>query len=141
MNTESPAGSRVQIRVRYAETDQMGRAHHMQYVAWFELGRTELMREHGVSYAELETRGTLLLVSRVEIEYLQGVGFDELVEIHTWVSSVRSRTLEFSYEVSLVDGDVLARGATTLVCANAEGRPRRLSEEVRGVLERLMEAA
>ena len=57
MSSEPLAGSRTEIRVRYAETDQMGRAHHMQYLAWFELGRTELMRAQGVSYAELEKRG------------------------------------------------------------------------------------
>ena len=119
----------------------MGRAHHMQYLAWFELGRTELMRAQGVSYAELETRGTLLPVSRVEIEYLQGAGYDALVEIHTWVSSVRSRTVEFSYEAHRVDGEVLARGATTLVCTNPEGRPRRMPEDVRTVLDRLVEKA
>jgi len=113
----------------------------MSYVAWFELGRTELMRAQGVSYAELETRGTLLPVSRVEIDYLQGAGYDELVEIHTWVSSVRSRTVEFSYEASRADGESLARGATTLVCTNADGRPRRMSTDLRAVLERLMREA
>ena len=96
------------------------------------------MRAQGVSYAELEKRGTLLPVSRAWIDYLQGASYDELVEVRTWVSSVRSRTIEFSYEAARTDGEALARGATTLVCTNPEGRPRRMPEDVRAVLDGLL---
>lgn len=113
----------------------------MQYLAWFELGRTELMRTQGVCYADLEKRGTMLPVSRVQIEYLQGAAYDELVDIATWVTSVRSRTIEFTYEASRADGEVLARGTTTLVSTNPEGRPRRMPEDVRSVLDGLLQEA
>lgn len=125
----------VEFRVRYAETDQMGRAHHGHYLAWCELGRTALMRERGVSYAELETRGTLLPVTRAEIEYRRAVGFDERVRVETEVEAVRSRGVRFRYGVYRADdGTLLARARTELVCTDAAGRPRRLPDDVRRAL-------
>lgn len=120
----------TEIRVRYAETDQMGRAHHMAYVAWFELGRTEMMRLSGLSYAELERRDVLLPVVRLEIDYVAGVGYEELVRVHTSVTEVRSRRVRFEYRVTAEDGRTVAEGATVLVCMGPDGRPRRLPEDV-----------
>lgn len=132
----SEAVGSVEIRVRYAETDQMGRAHHSHYLAWCELGRTSLMRERGVSYAELERRGVLLPVTRAELEYREGVGFDDLVRVETSVDAVRSRGVAFRYGVFRVDdGALLARIRTELVCTDGAGRPRRLPEHVRSALE------
>lgn len=119
--------TRSDIRVRYAETDQMGKAHHMQYLAWFELARMELLRANGVSYAELERNGVMLPVTLVEVEYRQSVGYDD--EVHVWASlgEVRSRTVEFSYEVRrAVDDGLLARGRTVLACTDSNGRARSL---------------
>ncbi|MGI9038517.1 MAG: acyl-CoA thioesterase [Gemmatimonadota bacterium] len=120
----------TEIRVRYAETDQMGRAHHMAYVAWFELGRTEMMRLSGLSYAELERREVLLPVVHLEIDYLAAVGYEELVRVHTRVTEVRSRRVRFEYRVTAEDGRTVAEGATVLVCMGPDGRPRRLPEDV-----------
>lgn len=126
----------LQIRVRYAETDQMGRAHHRHYLAWCELGRIALMRERGVPYAELERRGVLLPVTRAELDYRRGVGFDELIRVDTRVEAVRSRGVAFGYNVCRVRDDaLLARVRTQLVCTDATGRPRRLPDEVRCALE------
>jgi acyl-CoA thioester hydrolase len=133
-------GGTVDLRVRYSETDQMGRAHHMQYLAWFELGRTELMRANGVSYAELERAGVLLPVARAEIEYRQGVGYDEEVQVWTRIGEVRSRSVSFSYEARRpTDGVLLARGSTLLVCTGRDGRPRRIPDEVADTLCELRE--
>jgi len=127
MTSVEVPGSRIELRVRYAETDQMGRAHHMHYLAWFELGRTELLRAAGVAYSEIEKSGVMLPVAAVEVAYLQGVGYDELVEIHTRVSEVRSRTVTFSYVAArAVDSQVLAKGATRLVCTDSRGKPKRI---------------
>ncbi|MFO7587961.1 MAG: thioesterase family protein [Gemmatimonadota bacterium] len=136
MSERMPRGSRIEIRVRYAETDQMGRAHHMHYLAWFELGRTELMRSNGISYAELEREGLLLPVARANLEYRRGAGYDDRVEIRTWVAEVRSRSVSFAYEVRAPEtGEVLATGSTTLICAGPDLHPRRLPGEVAGLLE------
>ncbi|MFQ5746656.1 MAG: acyl-CoA thioesterase [Gemmatimonadota bacterium] len=130
------AVDRTRLRVRYAETDQMGRAHHAAYLVWMELGRTSLMRRHGISYAELEASGLLLPVSRVELEYRRGARFEDPVEVRTRVAAVRSRSVAFEYEIVAADGDemTVARGRTELVCTDAVGRPRRLPEALRETL-------
>ncbi len=138
---EAP-GSRIELRVRYAETDQMGRAHHMEYLAWFEMGRTELLRSAGVAYSEIEKRGVMLPVSAVEVGYLKGASYDELVGIQTWVSEVRSRTVTFSYVATrATDSQVLATGITRLVCTDSRGKPIRIPEDVVKVLRALAAAA
>lgn len=131
-------GSVTDVRVRYAETDQMGRAHHMAYVAWFELARTELMRHSGISYADMERRGVLLPVVRLEVDYLKGVEYEDVVDIHTSVADVRSRRVQFDYRVVARKGGVLvAEAMSVLICMNRDGRPRRLPDDVREILARL----
>lgn len=121
----------TEVRVRYAETDQMGRAHHMAYVTWFELGRTEMMRLNGLSYAAMERRGVLLPVVRLEIDYLGAAGYEELLTVHTSLAEVRSRRVRFEYTVRSDDGRPIAEGATVLVCVGPDGRPKRLPDELR----------
>lgn len=141
MGPEAVAGDVTRLRVRYAETDQMGRAHHMQYLAWFELGRTDLLRAAGVAYSEIERQGVRLPVSNVEVEYRSAVGYDELVDVHTRVSDVRSRTITFAYvAVRTETGEILAAGSTRLVCTDESGKPRRIPEPVVKVLEALRDS-
>lgn len=134
---ESP-GTRIRLRVRYAETDQMGRAHHMHYLAWFELGRTELIRATGLAYADMEQQGIMLPVAHVEVDYRHGATYDELIEIETWVSDVRSRTVTFAYRATRAEnGETLAAGSTRLVCTDPDGRPRRIPTEILETLDGL----
>ena len=141
MTSDATGGDRTRLRVRYAETDQMGRAHHMHYLAWFELGRTELLRAAGAAYSEIERQGVMLPVSNVDVEYLSGVGYDELVEVETRVSEVRSRTVTFAYVAARAEtGEVLASGSTRLVCTNSEGRPKRIPPHLVRVLRSLQQA-
>ena len=119
----------------------MGRAHHMHYLAWFELGRTELLRGAGVAYSEIEREGVKLPVSNVEIEYRSPAGYDEAVDVYTRVSRVRSRTITFSYLAVRADtGEALAAGTTRLVCTDGEGRPKRIPPHLIAVLESLLAA-
>lgn len=128
----------TEFRVRYSETDQMGRAHHRHYLVWCEVGRTSLMRERGVSYAALERGGLWLPVSRVEVEYRIPAEYDERIRIQTGVERVRSREVVFAYRIARAsDGATLALARTALVCTDAQGRPRRFPAEVRRQLERL----
>lgn len=134
-------GSVTEVRVRYAETDQMGRAHHMAYVAWFEFARTEMMRVNGLSYAEMEARGVLLPVVHLEVDYLAAVSYEELLEIHARVTDLRSRRVRFDYRVvGAADGRLVAEGCSVLVCMGPDGRPRRLPDDIRESLARLVDA-
>ena len=126
----------VEVKVRYAETDQMGRAHHGVYVVWCELGRTEMMRERGVSYAEMERNGVLLPVTRLEVEYRAAAYYEETVRIETKVHEVRSRSVAFAYRIIGPDERLLARARTDLACIDSEGRTRRIPQQVREALQR-----
>ena len=89
-------------RVRYKETDQMGIAHHSNYLVWFEIGRTDLCRATGISYAEIESRGFILVVTEIGCRYKTPFLYDDEVLIRTSVASSASRAIKFAYE--LYDG-------------------------------------
>ena len=128
--------SAVEIRVRYAETDRMGRAHHTHHLTWCEAARTAWLRERGVAYADLEEAGVFLPVSRVEVDYRRPAGYDDTVRVETWPSRSRSRSVTFRYALTLAaSGEVLAEAETRLICVDADGRVRRLPAEIREALE------
>jgi acyl-CoA thioester hydrolase len=120
------------VRVRYKETDQMGIAHHSNYVVWFEIGRTDLCRETGISYAEIERRGYILVVSEVKCRFRVPYLYDAEVLIRTTVAEAASRGLTFGYE--LLDGTgktVHATGNTSHLWLDRKSRkPVRADEEV-----------
>ena len=120
------------FRVRYGETDQMGVAYHPNYLVWCEIGRTELMRDLGLPYAELEARGTLLAVAEASVRYGAAAHYDDLIEVETRVESVKSRAITFAYEIRRLepDPDRLARATTTLISIDRDGRPHRLPPAV-----------
>ncbi|MCB9882013.1 MAG: acyl-CoA thioesterase [Planctomycetes bacterium] len=123
-------------RVRYEETDQMGVVYHANYLIYFELGRTEMMRAAGVPYAELEKRGTLLAVTRAEAQYVASARYDDLLRIETTLDQVRKASIGIAYEVYRdVDDVLLARGRTELAAITPEGRPKRLEPEIARLLE------
>jgi acyl-CoA thioester hydrolase len=127
--------SELEIRVRYAETDQMGVAHHSSYLVWFEAGRTEFIRDRGRSYAQIEADGWLLVVVEVRCRYLRPARYDELLLIRTQLGQAGPATLAFDYEVvRRGDGEVLARGTTVHAAVDRTGRPRRIPDDVRRLL-------
>ena len=123
------------IRVRYAETDQMGVAYHGDYFAWFEVGRTDLLRNRGLTYRELEAQGLRLPVIEAHARYIKPALYDDVIEVRTRVTSLTGVRIAFSYEVHR-DGDAapLATGSTSHAAVNAHGKPRRLPESVRSLL-------
>lgn len=128
--------STTRLRVRYGETDQMGRAHHSHYLLWCEEGRTQWLRERGTSYAELEGQGILLPVSRVTVAYREPVRYEEEIDVVTRVEQVRSRSVTFAYRIRRAsDGSTVAEASTELVCMDSSGRVRRLPESLRATLE------
>ena len=129
------ATSVSRLRVRYAETDQMGVAWHGSYFAWFEVGRTDLLRERGMSYRELEARDVHLPVIEASARYRRPARYDDLLEIRTRVVSHSGARVSFEYEIHCEGSDEpLATGTTEHASVDANGRPRRLPPELRGLL-------
>ena len=111
------------VRVRYKETDQMGIAHHSNYLVWFEIGRTDLCREAGLTYAEIEARGYILVVGEIGCRYRAPFRYDEEVLIRTSIAESGSRMMKFAY--ALYDGsgtELRASGFSLHVWVDRETR-------------------
>jgi acyl-CoA thioester hydrolase len=120
------------VRVRYAETDQMGIAWHGEYLAWFEVGRTDLLRGCGCTYRELEAQGLRLPVIEVQARYLRPALYDDVLEIHTRLTGVGGARVSFDYEVRREGTEgPLATGSTSHAAIDLRGRPRRIPEDLR----------
>ena len=124
-------------RVRYKETDQMGIAHHSNYLVWFEIGRTDLCRATGISYASIESRGFILVVTEIGCRYRTPFLYDEEVLIRTSVSSAASRAMKFGYELFEGTGEELrATGFSSHLWLDRETRrPARADAEVMRAFE------
>jgi acyl-CoA thioester hydrolase len=111
----------IPVRVRYVECDPMGFVHHSVYPVWFELARTELLRESGVAYAELEKSGTLIVVVKLEVNYKKPARYDDLLDVTAMVTKVGGVRIEHDYEIRR-GAELLCTGNTTLACLDREGR-------------------
>jgi acyl-CoA thioester hydrolase len=121
------------LRVRYAETDQMGVVYHTNYLVWCEIGRTELIRAvTGVSYASLEAEGVLLAVAELSIRYHGAARYDNLIRVRTSLAGARSRSVTFEYLISNAETDErLATARTVLISLDRAGRPLVMPEHLR----------
>jgi len=125
----------TEIRVRYAETDAMGVAHHTAYLVWFEAGRTEYTRAAGMPYREVERSGTRLVVVEAHCRYHQPARYDDLLVVRTTVRELTRATVTFGYEVRRKDdGRLLVDGYTVHAATDTAGRVRRIPETVRTAL-------
>lgn len=123
------------VRVRYAETDQMGVAYYANHFVWFELGRTELFRQRGYVYRDLEEQeGCYLVVAEAHCRYHAPVRYDDVLTVRTRVKAARTRVVVFTYELLSADGRLLASGETLHVITDGKGKPRTLPEKYRQVL-------
>jgi acyl-CoA thioester hydrolase len=133
--------SSVEFRVRYAETDQMGFAHHGHYLAWCEMARTEHMRRLGVRYRDLEERGVRLAVADAHLRYGKPARYDDPLRATAWLMEAGSRRLTFGYRIERMDdGATLATAETTLVSIDGGGRPARLPDDVLARLREIVGA-
>jgi acyl-CoA thioester hydrolase len=120
------------LRVRYAETDQMGVAHHANYLPWFEVGRCEWLRSLGWSYHDMEADGTLLPVIEAHCNYRQSLRYDDEIEVRTRGSLLSPVRIQFTYDiVRPADAVIAASGHTIHAATDAGGKPRRLPERIR----------
>jgi acyl-CoA thioester hydrolase len=120
----------VDIRVRYAETDQMGVAYYANYLVWFEVGRSEFCRKRGFRYAELEALGYKLVVTDVHCRYRNSARYDETIVVRTRLKGVNKRMITFGYEVLRKDEEeVIAEGETRHICVDSIGKTKSLPDK------------
>lgn len=125
MLTEHP----LTIRVRYCETDAMGCLHHSQFFNYFEQGRTELLREQGGCYRDIEAAGLFLVVVRLQCSYHAPARYDDVLTLVTRVDNVSAVKIEHSYRL-LRGEQLLASASSTLACVDRAGKVSRLPDSI-----------
>jgi acyl-CoA thioester hydrolase len=125
------AVNETRIRVRYAETDQMGVVYHANHFIWFEVGRVELLRQLGFSYKDMEQQDNCFIaVVDARCRYKSPARYDDEVVVKTWLKNIRESVIHFGYELLQVeDGSLIAEGETTHIVADAQMRKTVLPEK------------
>ena len=126
--------STSRVRVRYAETDRMGVVYYANYLIWFEVGRTDLLRQSGWSYREMETEGFMLPVIEAHCVYKQPARYDDELEIRTTGQLKSQVRLRFEYEIARTsDGVLLVTGHTEHASLDRTGRPCAMPDRAREI--------
>ena len=132
MSSGAAPHSSSRIRVRYAETDKMGVVYYANYFVWFEVGRTDLLRESGWNYREMEIDGFALPVIEARCAYRESAKYDDEIEVRTSGAMLSPVRVQFTYEVVRIgDAATLATGSTVHATLDRNGRPCRLPARVR----------
>jgi len=122
----------IDIRVRYAETDQMGYVYHGRYWVYFEMGRTELLRVNGHSYRQWEEEGVFLVVATAAAKYHSPAKYDDVLTLTTSLTRTGRASIQHAYELRRnVDDALIATAETTLACVGGNGRPTALPPGLR----------
>ena len=117
----------TKVRVLYADTDAMGVVYHTNYIKWFEIGRSELMRQLGVPYTELGKVGLNLPLIKVSCEYLKFATYDQLLTVETEFDYIKKATVRYNSRIWNENKEnLIAEGYTIHVCTNNEGKIRRI---------------
>lgn len=123
MSDPNPLTGRIEIRVRYAEVDQMGVLHHSRYWVYFEMGRTELLRSQGLNYRDIEAAGCLLVIVRCSAKFHAPARYDDELVLETTLTNLGRAKIEHSYQLRRKsDGALLATAETTLAAVDRDGR-------------------
>jgi len=126
----------MELRIYYEDTDAGGVVYHANYLRYFERGRTEYLRERGLSVGELAARGCIFPVVKLEIEYRSPARHDDLVRVETEVLEVGKTSFTLGQQVvRAMDGKLLAAGRVTLVCVSPQMKARRLPVELVDALQ------
>lgn len=127
---------RTNLRVRYAETDQMGYVYYGQYATYLEVARVELIRSLGTSYKELEEAGVMLPVLSLEVKYIKPARYDDNLIIYTYIKEMPAARITFDYKITNESGTLLTKAATILVFVDKKtGKPRRLPDNIKEALQ------
>ena len=135
--------SESRLRVRYAETDQMGVVYHSNYFIWFEIGRVDLLRSLGFTYRDMETQdGCFIAVVDARCRYKSPARYDDEIVVRTYLKNVRESLIHFGYEV-LRPGDntLLAEGETTHIVTDAQMKKRELPQKYTDVFREAVKKA
>jgi acyl-CoA thioester hydrolase len=116
------------VRVLFADTDAMGIAYYANYLKWFEMGRVEIMRKHGMAYRELTGTGIHLPVTEASVRYLSPARYDDLLAIHAEIRECKRASIAFGYRIESGDGVVLADGETVHAFTDGDGKIVRIPE-------------
>ena len=121
------------VRVRYAETDQMGVVYYGNYFTWFEIGRVEFCRQAGFEYKRMEIEDdSFIVVAEASCRYKRPARFDDLLTVRTRVTAAQRRTIRFGYEIFRQEPEeLIATGETLHVVCDSTGRPKALPEKYR----------
>lgn len=116
----------ISIRVRYGETDQMGVVHHGNYPLYLEMGRTEWLRELGISYKEMEDSGVMLPVISMSLNYKKSARYDEIIKVKTQLKKTPTVKIEFDYIITNIQDEILVEANTVLAFIDMKtNRPTR----------------
>lgn len=133
---KEPVVSVIEFFVRYAETDKMQVVYHANYLIWCEMGRTDLIKQLGSSYADIENQGVMLAVIDASIRYHFSAKYEDRIRVKTILSEVKSRTVTFDYTIeNALTGARLASARTTLASINGEGKLVALPAHLRQAME------
>lgn len=126
----------ISLRVRYNECDPQRVAHHAAYLPWLEIDRTELLRQSGLDYRELEHKGVFFVVAKAEVNYKSPARYDDTLDITVRIAGGGRARLDHTYDVWRVDADrgrtaLIAQASTVIVCVGDDGRPREMPEWLR----------
>ena len=119
----------LEVRVRYAECDAMGYLHHARYFEYFEMARTELLRQSGHRYRDLEREGVFFVVARIECRFKRPIRYDDVVTVRVAVTRTTRTRIEHRYAI-LLDGVVCCEASSTLGCVGRDGRPVLMPEHL-----------
>lgn len=127
--------SAVEVRVRYAETDQMGVAHHANYLIWCEVGRTHHMERLGVRYRDLERRGVRLPVVAASLRYRAAARYDDVLTVRCWIRDAGSRSVEFGNAIERPeDARILVTARITLIAVDEAHATITIPHDIRSLL-------
>jgi acyl-CoA thioester hydrolase len=125
----------IKTRIRYQETDQMGIVYYANFFVYFEMGRTEFLRNLGLPYAELEKEQIYFPVTETYCRYRSPAHYDDVLIIQSWVSELKHATVKFSYKIVREgDNNLIAEGFAKLACLNASRKPTSVPEKLRKLL-------
>ncbi len=132
----------ILIRVRYVECDPMGYLHHSNYLPFFEMGRTELLRQLGVTYRDLEDRGFIFVVTRITVNFKRPIRYDDEIQLVTRIGRQTRARIDHSYEIFNQQSKLLMTTAeSTIACVNtASGEPTAIPEDLCGPRQFLMQS-
>ncbi|MFH0983687.1 MAG: thioesterase family protein [Planctomycetota bacterium] len=119
----------IEARVRYAECDAMGYLHHAKYLEYFEMARTELLRQSGYRYRDLEREAIFFVVAKIECRFHRPIRYDDVVVVRVVVTRTTRTRVEHRYEI-LLEGVVCCEASSTLACVGRDGRPILMPEHL-----------